>query len=47
MATGPLVLDDLADRLVAAAAAAGQHAFAVLGESLGSAVAVRIATGHP
>ncbi|MFD9575052.1 alpha/beta fold hydrolase [Streptomyces sp. NPDC059982] len=47
VATGPLDLDDLADRLVAAAVAAGRHAFAVLGESLGSAVAVRIATRHP
>lgn len=43
----PLDLDDLADRLVAAAVAAGQDSFAVLGESLGSAVAVRIATRHP
>ncbi|WAU82872.1 alpha/beta fold hydrolase [Streptomyces sp. Qhu-G9] len=43
----PLALDDLADRLVAAAVAAGQDSFAVLGESLGSAVAVRIATRHP
>lgn len=43
----PLDLDDLADRLVAAAIAAGQDSFAVLGESLGSAVAVRIATRHP
>ncbi|MFD0020441.1 alpha/beta fold hydrolase [Streptomyces sp. NPDC058382] len=46
-ATEPLELDDLADRLVAAAVAAGQDTFAVLGESLGSAVAVRIATRHP
>ena len=43
----PLDLNDLADRLVAAAVAAGQDSFAVLGESLGSAVAVRIATRHP
>ncbi|MEU6768088.1 alpha/beta fold hydrolase [Streptomyces sp. NPDC046853] len=47
VATGPLDLDDLADRLVRAAVAAGQHSFAVLGESLGSAVAIRIATRHP
>ncbi|MGN5630628.1 alpha/beta fold hydrolase [Streptomyces sp. AC154] len=46
-AVEPLELDDLADRLVAAAVAAGQDSFAVLGESLGSAVAVRIATRHP
>ncbi|MEU5285600.1 alpha/beta hydrolase [Streptomyces sp. CA-278952] len=46
-AVEPLDLDDLADRLVAAAVAAGQDSFAVLGESLGSAVAVRIATRHP
>ncbi|WP_050515477.1 alpha/beta fold hydrolase [Streptomyces rimosus] len=45
--TGPLDLDDLADQLVAAATAAGQESFAVLGESLGSAVAVRIAARHP
>lgn len=43
----PLDLDDLADGLVAAAVAAGQDSFAVLGESLGSAVAVRMATRHP
>ncbi len=46
-ATGPLDLDDLADQLVAAAVAAGQESFAVLGESLGSAVAVRVAARHP
>ncbi|MFC6066707.1 alpha/beta fold hydrolase [Streptomyces ochraceiscleroticus] len=46
-ATEPLDLDVLADQLVAAAVAAGQESFAVLGESLGSAVAVRIATRHP
>jgi pimeloyl-ACP methyl ester carboxylesterase len=44
---GRLELDDLADQLVAAAVAAGQDSFAVLGESLGSAVAVRIAARHP
>ncbi|MFJ2904155.1 alpha/beta fold hydrolase [Streptomyces sp. NPDC087212] len=47
VAAGPLELDDLADLLVEAAVAAGQDSFAVLGESLGSAVAVRIATRHP
>ncbi|WP_307122879.1 alpha/beta fold hydrolase [Streptomyces sp. B1I3] len=47
VAIEPLDLDDLADRLVAAAVAADQDTFAVLGESLGSAVAVRIATRHP
>jgi pimeloyl-ACP methyl ester carboxylesterase len=47
VATEPLDLDDLADHLVAAAVAAGQESFAVLGESLGSAVAVRIAARHP
>ncbi|MER7398089.1 alpha/beta hydrolase [Streptomyces sp. NPDC000151] len=47
VATEPLDLDVLADQLVAAAVAAGQESFAVLGESLGSAVAVRVATRHP
>lgn len=47
VATEPLDLDNLADQLVAAAAAAGQDSFAVLGESLGSAVAVRIAARYP
>ncbi|MFI8993503.1 alpha/beta fold hydrolase [Streptomyces sp. NPDC053542] len=46
-ATEPLDLDVLADQLVASAVAAGQESFAVLGESLGSAVAVRVATRHP
>ncbi|MFG3044830.1 alpha/beta fold hydrolase [Streptomyces sp. NPDC048241] len=46
-ATGPLDLDDLADQMVTEAVAAGQESFAVLGESLGSAVAVRIAARHP
>ncbi|MFV2117482.1 alpha/beta fold hydrolase [Streptomyces sp. Act-28] len=46
-AAGPLDLDDLADQLAAVAVAAGHDRFAVLGESLGSAVAVRIATRHP
>jgi pimeloyl-ACP methyl ester carboxylesterase len=43
----PLVLDDLADGLVRAAVDAGVERFAVLGYSLGTAVAVRIATRHP
>ncbi|MFI9051565.1 alpha/beta fold hydrolase [Streptomyces sp. NPDC053427] len=47
VATEPLELDELADQLVASALAAGQESFAVLGESLGSAVAVRIAARHP
>jgi pimeloyl-ACP methyl ester carboxylesterase len=47
VAPEPLDLDDLADQLVAAAVAAGQESFAVLGESLGSAVAVRIAARYP
>ncbi|MEV6161593.1 alpha/beta fold hydrolase [Streptomyces sp. NPDC052052] len=47
VATEPLDLDNLADQLVAAAVAAGQESFAVLGESLGSAVAVRMAARHP
>ncbi|GAA5703254.1 putative aminoacrylate hydrolase RutD [Streptomyces avermitilis] len=47
LATEPLDLDELADQLVASAVAAGQESFVVLGESLGSAVAVRIASRHP
>ncbi|MGW0854613.1 alpha/beta fold hydrolase [Streptomyces sp. NPDC002690] len=47
VAEKPLELDELADALVASAVAAGQESFTVLGESLGSAVAVRIATRHP
>ncbi|GEB50043.1 MULTISPECIES: alpha/beta fold hydrolase [Streptomyces] len=47
VATEPLNLDDLADQLVAAAIGAGRESFAVLGESLGCAVAVRIASRHP
>ncbi|NGO68974.1 alpha/beta fold hydrolase [Streptomyces boncukensis] len=46
-ATAPLVLDTLVDSLVAAAVERGHERFAVLGESLGSAVAVRAATRHP
>ncbi|QTR06405.1 alpha/beta fold hydrolase [Saccharothrix algeriensis] len=44
-ATGPLRLDDLADRLVAAAGDTPR--FAVLGYSMGCAVAVRAALRHP
>ncbi|MFF2952574.1 alpha/beta fold hydrolase [Kitasatospora sp. NPDC057965] len=40
-------LDELADRLVAAADAAGLADFDLAGYSLGAAVAVRIATRHP
>lgn len=47
VATEPLHLDELADQLVASAVAAGHDSFAVLGESLGSAVAIRAATRHP
>ncbi|MEV5606898.1 alpha/beta fold hydrolase [Streptomyces sp. NPDC052225] len=46
-ATSPLRLDDLADRLVAAADAEGLDRFAVSGYSLGGAVAVRIAARYP
>ncbi|WP_019609917.1 alpha/beta fold hydrolase [Nocardiopsis sp. CNS-639] len=44
---GPLTLDLLADHLVASADAAGLADFAVVGFSMGSAVAVRAATRHP
>lgn len=44
-ATGPLRLDDLADRLVAAAD--GEERFAVVGFSMGCAVAVDIALRYP
>jgi pimeloyl-ACP methyl ester carboxylesterase len=40
-------LDELADGLVRAATQAGVEKFAVLGYSLGTAVAVRVATRHP
>ncbi|MEU6151925.1 alpha/beta fold hydrolase [Actinosynnema sp. NPDC047251] len=43
-ADGPLELDDLADRLVAAA---GEERFAVVGYSMGCAVAVRAALRYP
>ncbi|WP_238598293.1 alpha/beta fold hydrolase [Saccharothrix sp. ALI-22-I] len=44
-ATAPLDLDDLADRLVAAAD--GEERFAIVGFSMGCAVAVRAARRHP
>ncbi|MEU9040193.1 MULTISPECIES: alpha/beta fold hydrolase [unclassified Kitasatospora] len=44
---GRLTLDDLAERLVAAADAEGLDTFDLAGYSLGAAVAVRIATRHP
>ena len=43
----PLALDDVADTLVRTAVDAGVERFAVLGYSLGTAVAVRIAVRHP
>ncbi|WP_344118672.1 alpha/beta fold hydrolase [Streptomyces blastmyceticus] len=43
----PLVLDELADQLVAAAVAEGLETFAIAGYSLGTAVAIRAATRHP
>ncbi|WP_246018944.1 alpha/beta fold hydrolase [Saccharothrix australiensis] len=43
----PLTLDGLADHVVAAADAAGADRFALLGFSMGTAVAVRAATRHP
>ncbi len=46
-ATGPLDLDSVADELVAIAVDAGLERFAILGYSLGTGVAVRIATRHP
>ncbi|GHI06301.1 alpha/beta hydrolase [Streptomyces cellostaticus] len=45
--TRPLELDELADRLVAAADAQGIERFAVSGFSLGGPVAIRLATRHP
>ncbi|MER5639436.1 alpha/beta fold hydrolase [Kitasatospora sp. NPDC002227] len=44
---GELRLDDLADRLVAAAVEEGQTRFDLVGFSLGAAVAVRAARRHP
>ncbi|WKV71725.1 alpha/beta hydrolase [Streptomyces sp. PCS3-D2] len=46
-AEAPLLLDELADQLVAAADAEGLQRFAVLGYSLGGNVAVRVATRYP
>ncbi|WP_461033580.1 alpha/beta fold hydrolase [Streptomyces mayteni] len=46
-ATEPLDLDRLADALVATAVEEGVETFAVLGYSLGGALAVRAATRHP
>ena len=43
----PLVLDDLADGLVRVVTDAGLDRFAILGYSLGSAVAIRAAIRHP
>ncbi|OKH93376.1 alpha/beta fold hydrolase [Streptomyces uncialis] len=43
----PLTLDGLADQLVAAAVAEGLETFAVVGYSLGTAVAIRAAVRHP
>jgi pimeloyl-ACP methyl ester carboxylesterase len=45
--SAPLVVDDVADSLVATAVDAGVDRFTVLGYSLGTAVAVRIAVRHP
>lgn len=45
--SSPLELDDMADRLVAAATAEGHERFAVVGYSLGTAVALRAAARHP
>lgn len=46
-ASAPLTLDALADELVAAADAEGADTFALVGYSLGTAVAVRAAARHP
>lgn len=43
----PLVMDELADQLVAAAVAEGLETFAAVGYSLGTAVAIRAAARHP
>ncbi|UMP06360.1 alpha/beta fold hydrolase [Amycolatopsis sp. EV170708-02-1] len=45
--TEPLDLDTVADELVSIALDAGLERFAILGYSLGTAVAVRAATRHP
>ncbi|WP_026257818.1 alpha/beta fold hydrolase [Actinopolymorpha alba] len=47
VAAEPLQLDELADQLVASAVATGHKSFGILGESLGTAVAIRAATRHP
>ncbi|MER0478141.1 alpha/beta hydrolase [Streptomyces sp. Edi2] len=47
VADKPLELDELADQLTASAVATGHESFILLGESLGSAVAIRVATRHP
>lgn len=44
---GPLGLDDVADRLVATAVAEGAEKFALVGHSVGCAVAIRATTRHP
>ncbi|WP_441249045.1 alpha/beta fold hydrolase [Kitasatospora sp. McL0602] len=44
---GPLRLDDLADRLVAAAVQEGLETFDLVGFSMGAAVSVRAAARHP
>jgi len=46
-ATEPLLLDMLADQMVATAVQAGVERFAVLGYSMGCAIALRTATRHP
>jgi pimeloyl-ACP methyl ester carboxylesterase len=46
-AVRPLDADELADRLVASALAAGVESFTVVGYSLGAALATRIAARHP
>ncbi len=47
VATEPLDPDELADALVASTVARGHETFVILGESLGTAIAVRAATRHP
>lgn len=46
-ADAPLTVDELADQLVAAGVEEGLERFAILGYSLGAAVAVRAASRHP
>ncbi|MBC8093855.1 MAG: alpha/beta fold hydrolase, partial [Pseudonocardia sp.] len=45
--TGTLDVSVLADRVVASADTAGLQQFALVGYSLGSAVAIRVAARHP